>query len=68
MFTRWMFYQRRGYIWQRANHHALICNALERVFNGETKRLIINIPPRYSKTRNRGRELHRVGDGVRAGL
>ena len=59
MFTRWMFYQRRGYIWQRANHHALICNALERVFNGETKRLIINIPPR---------ELHRVGDGVRAGL
>lgn len=50
MFTRWMFYQRRGYIWQRANHHALICNALERVFNGETKRLIINIPPRYSKT------------------
>ena len=50
MFTRWMFYQKRGYIWQRANHHALICNALERVFNGETKRLIINIPPRYSKT------------------
>ena len=50
MFTRWMFYQRRGYIWQRANHHILICNALERVFNGETKRLIINIPPRYSKT------------------
>ena len=45
-----MFYQRRGYIWQRANHHALICNALKRVFNGETKRLIINIPPRYSKT------------------
>ena len=50
MFTRWMFYQRRGYIWQRARHHALICDALERVFNGETKRLIINIPPRYSKT------------------
>ena len=50
MFTRWMFYQRRGYIWQRARHHALICDALERVFNGEMKRLIINIPPRYSKT------------------
>ena len=50
MFTRWLFYQRRGYIWQRARHHALICDALERVFNGETKRLIINIPPRYSKT------------------
>ena len=34
----------------RVAHHALICDALERVFNGETKRLIINIPPRYSKT------------------
>lgn len=50
MFTRWMFRERRGYQWTQARHHALICNALERVFNGETKRLIINIPPRYSKT------------------
>ena len=49
-FTRWMFYQRRGYIWQRADHHPLICEALMRVFRGECKRLIINIPPRYSKT------------------
>lgn len=45
-----MFYARRGYPWLVARHHALICDALERVFNGETKRLIINIPPRYSKT------------------
>ena len=45
-----MFYARRGYQWMVARHHALICDALERVFNGETKRLIINIPPRYSKT------------------
>lgn len=50
MFTRWMFRERRGYQWTQARHHALICDALERVFNGETKRLIINIPPRYSKT------------------
>lgn len=49
-FSRWMFLQRRGYTWQRARHHALICNALERVFKGECRRLIINIPPRYSKT------------------
>ena len=49
-FTRWMFYQRRGYIWQRADHHPVICEALMRVFCGECKRLIINIPPRYSKT------------------
>lgn len=49
-FTRWMFLQRRGYAWQKAAHHAAICNALMRVFNGDTKRLIINVPPRYSKT------------------
>ena len=49
-FTRWMFYQRRGYAWQRAAHHPIICDALMRVFRGECKRLIINIPPRYSKT------------------
>lgn len=49
-FARWMFYQRRGFKWQRAEHHKTICQALERVFNGECKRLIINVPPRYSKT------------------
>ena len=49
-FSRWMFLQRRGYYWQRAKHHKLVCDALMRVFSGETTRLIINIPPRYSKT------------------
>lgn len=49
-FTRWMFVNRRGYTWQQAAHHATICEALMRVFRGECKRLIINIPPRYSKT------------------
>lgn len=49
-FARWMFLRRRGYPWMRAPHHKQICDALMRVFNGETKRLIINIPPRYSKT------------------
>lgn len=49
-FTRWMFLQKRGYSWLQAKHHSLICTALMRVFHGETKRLIINIPPRYSKT------------------
>ena len=34
----------------KAPHHRLICNALMKVVRGETKRLIINIPPRYSKT------------------
>lgn len=49
-FSRWMFEQRKGYRWQEAKHHQLICDALMRVFNGECKRLIINVPPRYSKT------------------
>lgn len=49
-FARHMFRQRRGFKWQRAPHHRLICDALMRVFRGECKRLIINIPPRYSKT------------------
>ena len=49
-FSRWMFLERKGFKWQRARHHQLICDALMKVYRGETKRLIINIPPRYSKT------------------
>ena len=49
-FARWLFLQRRGYQWKRAAHHKVICDALMRVFRGECTRLIINIPPRYSKT------------------
>lgn len=49
-FSRWMFLNRRGYRWQKADHHDEICAALMRVYRGECKRLIINIPPRYSKT------------------
>lgn len=49
-FARWMFYKRRKYKWNRAPHHKVICDALMRVFRGECKRLIINMPPRYSKT------------------
>jgi len=49
-FARWMFFRRNGTKWLRADHHARICNALTDVFEGRTRRLIINIPPRYSKT------------------
>ena len=49
-FSRHMFRARRGYQWQRAEHHKIICDALMRVYRGECKRLIVNIPPRYSKT------------------
>lgn len=49
-YARWMFLKRRGFKWQRARHHRIICDALMRVFSGECKRLIINVPPRYGKT------------------
>ena len=49
-FVRRMFRARKGYRWAHNWHHEAICRALERVFRGECKRLIINIPPRYSKT------------------
>lgn len=49
-FSRWMFYQRRRYKWLRGPHHKAICDALMRVFFGKVNRLIINVPPRYSKT------------------
>lgn len=49
-FSRWIFLRRRGYQWMRSPHHKIICDALMRVFRGDSKRLIINMPPRYSKT------------------
>ena len=49
-FTRRMFKARTGHDWQLAPHHAIIAKALTRVYKGECKRLIVNIPPRYGKT------------------
>lgn len=49
-FVRRMFKARRGFKWAHNWHHEAICRALERVYRGECKRLIINVPPRYSKT------------------
>lgn len=49
-FSRYMFKERRGYKWMHNWHHREVCDALMKVYNGEITRLIINIPPRYSKT------------------
>ena len=49
-FTRTMFRARKGADMMSASHHKPICDALERVVIGKTKRLIINIPPRAGKT------------------
>lgn len=49
-FSKYMFKARKGFDFVENWHHAKICEALERCFIGQHKRLIINIPPRYSKT------------------
>lgn len=49
-FSRYMFKERRKYKWMHNWHHRTICDALMKVYRGEIKRLIINVPPRYSKT------------------
>ena len=49
-FSKAIFKSRKGVEWVENWHHRVICEHLERVVIGEIKRLIINIPPRYSKT------------------
>lgn len=49
-YARWMFLQRRGFQWLQNWHHQTICDALTKVLNGEILNLVINLPPRYSKT------------------
>ena len=49
-FTRHIFRSRTQQTWLQSQHHRIICDALTRVYKGECKRLIINIPPRYGKT------------------
>jgi predicted phage terminase large subunit-like protein len=49
-FSRTMFRARKGAELMPAPHHKPVCDALERVAAGITKRLIINIPPRSGKT------------------
>lgn len=49
-FTRYFFKSRYGRKFVIGEHHLLIAEALQKVFSGEIKRLIINIAPRYGKT------------------
>jgi predicted phage terminase large subunit-like protein len=49
-FTRYFFKELNGKKFSVNKHHEIIFDALERVKNGNCKRLIINIAPRYSKT------------------
>lgn len=49
-FTRYFYKARFSRKFIVAEHHKLICEALECVMRGEVTRLIINLAPRYGKT------------------
>lgn len=49
-FDRYFFKSRTGKQWITNQHHLLIDRTLQRVLDGEITRLIINIPPGYTKT------------------
>lgn len=48
--TRYFFKQENGRKFVVGDHHKKMADALDRVFEGKTRRLIINLPPRYTKT------------------
>ena len=49
-FTRYFFKQMQKKKFVIGAHHKVVCDALDQVLRGETKRLIINIAPRFGKT------------------
>ena len=49
-FTRLFFKELQGTAFRVGPHHRVICKALDRVFSGEINRLIISVPPGYTKT------------------
>ena len=49
-FARYFFKQRTGGKMIVAPHHKVIQQTLDRVIDGEINRLIINVPPGYTKT------------------
>lgn len=49
-FTKYFFFEKTRRKFVVNSHHERICDALDKVLKGEITRLIINLPPRYSKT------------------
>lgn len=49
-FTRYFFHAMNGKKYVIGDHHEIIAKKLDQVFNGEIKRIIFNIAPRYGKT------------------
>lgn len=50
MFSRYFFKHREGRQFMVNAHHKIIAKTLQKVLDGKIKRLIINIPPGYTKT------------------
>lgn len=50
LFARYIYKENHNRKFIPSQHLEQIANILERVYNGEINRLIINIPPRYGKT------------------
>lgn len=44
------FPEMEGSVFKVSHHHKVLANTLDKVYTGEIKRLIINIPPGYTKT------------------
>lgn len=49
-FVRWFFPEREGLEFITGPHHEVMASALDRVLRGEINRLIITLPPGYTKT------------------
>lgn len=49
-FTRYFFKARNGFKFRVNWHHVVFANAVEKVIQGKTKNLLINVPPGSSKT------------------
>ena len=49
-FTKYFFYAKTNRKFVVNSHHEKICAILDKVIRGELTKVIINLPPRYSKT------------------
>jgi hypothetical protein len=49
-FTRYFFKARNGFKFKVNWHHLVFANAVQKVIDGKTKNLLINVPPGSSKT------------------
>lgn len=49
-FTRLFFKETQGTSFRVGPHHKALCETLDRVYSGEISRLVISVPPGYTKT------------------